>query len=612
MGLIVRDITATGFGSYGPRPQRLTLGGRGPVAIVGENGAGKSTIVSKALTWCLFGKTAPDRMGGGTKVLRGDAVIGDGCSAAEVTVRLTDDDTATEYTITRSKSRKKGGALTMGRTDPSGAHDMDPSQEAIEGLIGADYDTLTRTVVRGQGDVWAFAEATDAKKREVLDAISGAAALDDAHKRATVARKAAAARHTDLTRRVADMDRRGNDHRTRAAAMESQHATWEAERETRIKRAKADVVTATAALVTATAADAGRATLQAQHDTLKASTPTLDLTPYRDAMSAADDDMRAATRTLDAAEADLARLEALAPGEACPTCGQTIAADAPIADNHNAARDAVAAAQQPHVAIHRAACWEAQHTAEAWLADEQRKHRDALLALPRLGSEREPVARLSLDAAQKRLTTTEAADNPFTVAWTEATRQHRNLLREVVMLRVMATEANRDLAKAEAWESALHPRGARAHMASAALGAVERGACEWLTVLSDNRMAVEFPEDTERERIGTVVTMDGGERDLLSYSGGERRRVNMAVDLGVSSAFARGGLALSLLVMDEEVFSGMDEAGKAAVVHALHGAGVADVVVVDHDPRLSAVLPRCVEVVRGSDGYSEIREVDNA
>jgi DNA repair exonuclease SbcCD ATPase subunit len=53
MGLIVRDITVTGFGSYGPRPQRLKLGGQGPVAIIGENGAGKSTIVSKALTWCL-------------------------------------------------------------------------------------------------------------------------------------------------------------------------------------------------------------------------------------------------------------------------------------------------------------------------------------------------------------------------------------------------------------------------------------------------------------------------------------------------------------------------------------------------------------------------------
>lgn len=239
---------------------------------------------------------------------------------------------------------------------------------------------------------------------------------------------------------------------------------------------------------------------------------------------------------------------------------------------------------------------------------QQAKHRADLAALPALGAERTPVARLALDAAKNRLHTVEHADNPFTVALAEAKRQHRDLLRETFVMRAMELQARRELSRAEAWEAALHPRGARAHMASTALAAVERAACEWLTVLSANRMAVEFPEDTDREKIGTVVTMDGVERDLLTFSGGERRRVNMAVDLGVSSAFAKGGLALSLLVMDEEVFSGMDEAGKAAVVHALHGAGVADVVVVDHDPRLSAVLPRCVEIVRGSDGYSTVKE----
>ena len=66
--------------------------------------------------------------------------------------------------------------------------------------------------------------------------------------------------------------------------------------------------------------------------------------------------------------------------------------------------------------------------------------------------------------------------------------------------------------------------------------------------------------------------------------------------------------ALSLLVLDENVFSGLDENGKAAIVAALHDAGVADVVVIDHDPRLSATLPRTVEVRVGPDGYSQVHE----
>jgi hypothetical protein len=63
------------------------------------------------------------------------------------------------------------------------------------------------------------------------------------------------------------------------------------------------------------------------------------------------------------------------------------------------------------------------------------------------------------------------------------------------------------------------------------------------------------------------------------------------------------------LVLDEQVFSGLDEDGKAGVVAALHHAGVADVVVIDHDPRLSGVLPRTVRAFRGPDGYSRIEEV---
>ena len=156
-------------------------------------------------------------------------------------------------------------------------------------------------------------------------------------------------------------------------------------------------------------------------------------------------------------------------------------------------------------------------------------------------------------------------------------------------------------------------------MAAAALLTSEAAANQWLATLSDKGMSIDFPATKEvkghiKEEIQTIVkSIEKGkevERDLLTYSGGERRRINLAVDLGVAAAFTRGsGLALSLLVLDEEVFSGLDEGGKAAVVTALHGAGIADIVIIDHDPRLSSVLDRTLEVVRDSDEHSIIREI---
>ena len=55
------------------------------------------------------------------------------------------------------------------------------------------------------------------------------------------------------------------------------------------------------------------------------------------------------------------------------------------------------------------------------------------------------------------------------------------------------------------------------------------------------------------------------------------------------------------------------EAAQKQLLHgtagALHAAGVADVVVIDHDPRLAGVLPRTVKVEQDADGYSQVVEV---
>jgi len=304
-------------------------------------------------------------------------------------------------------------------------------------------------------------------------------------------------------------------------------------------------------------------------------------------------------------------LQGLEVGCECPTCGQAVAEGAPIAQKAATARQEVADATPPaqEAANYLQTAEEAMTAANEWLQSEIESWQASIDKIPHAQA-KEPLAKLALETAKRRLEAEDGADNPYAVAYRRAVEQRQALTREAALLREMTATQLAEEAKAQAWQDALHPRGVRAHMASGSLAAIEKAANEWLTVLSDNRIAVEFPEDQEKEKIGTTVTMDGITRDLLTYSGGERRRINMAVDLGVAAAFSKGGLSLSLLVLDEEVFSGMDEAGKAAVVHALHGSGVADVVVVDHDPRLSAVLPRTVEVSRDADNHSVIKEIE--
>lgn len=128
-------------------------------------------------------------------------------------------------------------------------------------------------------------------------------------------------------------------------------------------------------------------------------------------------------------------------------------------------------------------------------------------------------------------------------------------------------------------------------------------------------MVVEFRPGTG-DAIQTIITTTDTpkgagpvERDLLMLSGGERARINLAVDLGVAAAFsATDGLPLSLLVLDEGVFSGVDNAGKTAIVQTLLLAGVSDIVVIDHDPAARGRLDREVVVSRRPDGYATITE----
>jgi len=237
-------------------------------------------------------------------------------------------------------------------------------------------------------------------------------------------------------------------------------------------------------------------------------------------------------------------------------------------------------------------------------------------ANPQTGQPRAAAVAASVEAAERRVRDIQAAENPVAEAVRRATVQVRDLRREAAVLRELEREALREMRMAQAWEEVLSPKGVRAHLAEGALAAIEAEANRWLSVLSGGSLSVSFPPikttqtGSQREEILTVIRRGDSERELLTFSGGEKKRINLAVDLGVATTFSRSGsLSLSLLVLDEEVFSGMDEEGKAGVITALSQAGVADIAVIDHDARLTGALPRTIEVSLGADGYSLIREV---
>lgn len=617
---VVESISAKDFLSYCQK-QTVLLGGRGPVAVVGPNGAGKSTIVSKALAWGLGGVCSPERMGSGTRSLKGKGVVRQRIDpehfttpeATEAQVEIVLSGGGKQYQITRTRKRSKSDVIQV----TCDGVDLGTDQATIDNLIGVDHDIFTKTVLRGQNDPWNFAEATDAKKRDILDAISGADKLEITFERATAMRKT-------RTQEVETYRARAEDAERRAAAqdvegLDRQVAHWAGGQGTKVAAIRAELDTINVRLAQAKTADDQIAHAQAQRAQLEAQRPTLDSKPYDEAINKAVGVYMSTKGEFDRLEAEFKPYAHLEPGQACPTCQQIVGQGTHV-DHIRKKYEAEFPARQNTVSKthqHWVECQQAKADAEIWLKKAEAEWSAKMTALPAATATPQlPVVEAERNQVRKRLEETEGAQNPFKAALEQAHNAKQSLEREAVVFREEEICAENERRIAQAWEEVLHPKGVRARLAEAMLAAIESEANRWLTVLSNGRMQVRFPatkttgRGTVKEEIQTIVLINGKSLDFLNFSGGERRRVNLAVDLGVAAVFSKGsGLALSLLVLDEEVVSGLDVDGKTAVLTALHSAGVADVVVIDHDPTLSGALPRTIVAKRGSDGYSRVQEI---
>src|SRR5512137_1736463 len=481
--LVVASITAQDFLSY-REPQTLVLGGRGSVAIIGANGSGKSTLASKALSWALYGMCSPERMGVSTRMLKGKDVVRkrlEGKQLAQpeaeeavVTVVLWDSNES-EWIITRKRPRGRSDSIEVRCcNDKNGVDEIIGTDQAtIDALIGADHNVFTRTVLRGQNDPWNFAEATDAKKREILDAISGADRLAITYERAIELRK-------DRTQQVATYRERIEDAERRAGALDlgqttKQAAAWGETQAARVASMQQEVTAAEARLIVARQEDATAATALAERARIEANRPALDLREYDHAIEQASFNYMQAKAEYDSLEAEWKKFEHLRVGGSCPTCHEMIRKGSEI-DKTKAALaskqpEKIKAVQVLHK--HWRECQDAKARATEWLDNEIMQWKRQLDAIPAHTAAQAPIIEAQLDQLRRRASEAEAAQNPFTIALVQVEAAKRSLEREVAVYREEEIRAESERRLAAAWEEVLHPKGVRAHLAETTLAAIE-------------------------------------------------------------------------------------------------------------------------------------------
>lgn len=617
----VLDATLVNYGSFvgehvfsfADRSILLVLGHNLDEPNANSNGAGKSTLAD-ALEWALFGVNPRGDVA--------DAVISVGQDFCRVTARVVDDDGAV-HTVERRRGKGQGFRTWVGAVETTRL-DTSATQEALEVVLGLDREIWRSAVYFSQREGIRFAEATDAVRKDILTRILGLGEIDEALERATAAHRQAETEHvaseSRLVSLLASREQIARD-REQAHAQAVGHAT---------KRQ--------AALQALAQALSAQQHAQAQWSAYSQGLPPLQPldVPEPPGLSQGLSDEREALAQASAARHEVQGLErALAKAQAtalvCPTC-QRPHPDAP------ALRDRLVAETLQSLTTARlafTAADERARTVSAWVTEAragwERAKRSAAQAYTEAAREHER-ARAALMAAgtecarlvseQHRLA---SEVNPYEARAQELTARMDAADDEIERLRESLVDLGTRVHRLAFWKTAFGPKGIKSFVLDERLADLTQEANRWLSLLSGGRMWVRF--ETQRsvgkgkaarltesfsirvfkyEADGTTTT----ERAFASWSGGEQRRVSLAIDFALARLVARRARkSYDILILDEVFGKSLDTEGKEAVARMLRELAreKSTIMVVDHDLGFQHSFQTSVTVVK-QNGRSRITE----
>lgn len=128
-----------------------------------SNGAGKSTIFSESITWALYGQTIRGQ--------KGDKIINRNVGKnTKVTVGVLDDN-GDEYTITRYRKHSdfKNHIIVYRNSKNITAKSDKDTDILIEQLFEMDFLTFTNSIMFGQGVSKMFSLSTDSEQKKILE-----------------------------------------------------------------------------------------------------------------------------------------------------------------------------------------------------------------------------------------------------------------------------------------------------------------------------------------------------------------------------------------------------------------------------------------------------------
>lgn len=531
---------------------KVDLPETGVVIVTGKNGHGKSTII-EAVAHAAWGQSVRGAPGWRTGEKGG--------------VEL-----SSPVAIVRRNVTKSGSTKLSWTTEDDGSGNYPTKTKAqtkLEELVGT-FDVWQRACVFSSHEVGRFTTATDKSRKELLEELLELERFSSAYKSASNDRNAKrrAVSELESNLRLSEQSVSALDRQV-AQAQEAEGELADAEELETLRKRAAD--------------------LRVEIGELEEG---LMLT--RESVREVEGRVHAATAKHNAVTADLKRYESL--GGVCPTCEQEVDAD----HTHellDGTREMLGMLGKDYEYARR----RAEEARVLLRSDEQN------LEVKR-GEYRDLVARgqaLKGEVARREKWAGKVAE-------LQAEREAA-----VVDVARLTEETQRErvkLAELDAVCDVLGLQGARAGILAHALESIQAVANEWLARLGLTGLRVELGSQSKtksgatNDKISFEVVGAGGGHGYKASSGGERRRIDIAVMLALADVAAGRGVSGDSTLFVDELFDALDDEGVEATVEVLNEiAEDRCVVVISHNAMLVNRLPQAVHLHAQDGQISRVR-----
>lgn len=615
-------ITWVSLENFGPfyGQHKVNLDNRGLLLLAGKNhdepamesnGSGKSYFID-AIDWCTFGKNP---RGDPVMALYNELAAKERGSRMVVSICYFDQAINREIIITRTKSKSVNSLELVVNGKLFESLDSNVTQAEIEKELGVDRDIIHATVLFGQNDLVRYADSSDAARMDILTKILQMTAIDNYLEKTKVLKKQVEDQQQEISNKLQRVV--GSLSGLQTIDYSQRIAEWENRRNETVANIQSAIAAKNDVLAELNAMLEVEPSLQLKRSGIVNTLAELNkaLSELKDPrlnmvngeLSQLNGVINSYSYEINLQSSKIEKFQKMNEGE-CSNCGQPVTATH-LAKEIQLARDSITK-NQGFIGIEKTKQQQLEKAKAAFELELQNAKGQITQQIDQINAEINSInftlhdlqskktdaarVRNEITAYQRDLEREKTSVNPFMTEREKTQAQILSLDGDRVLLEGQLATLDQRLEYLSFWVLAFGFKGLKSYILDTRLNELTDAANYWVRKLTGGTIWVRFEAQKKKGKglknspdirvfrwnpSGTIT-----ERSYRSWSGGEKQRISLAVDFGLSRLIANRAKQSYDIFITDETFKHLDGAGKDSVVDLLQELSLekSTVLVVDH------------------------------